>query len=108
MDKLWQKNLLEIGGQPLLDIMMEVFRMQEHNSNQIKELQTGLAVVVTGFPKGDIAGHAAYHESIIRWHELRNQILRAALEKVTQAGAVAAFGYLALLVWEWFKVEVKK
>lgn len=108
MDKLWQKNLLDIGGQPLLEIMLEVFRMQENNAEQIKGLQIGLASIVTGFPKGDIAGHATYHESIIRWHELRNQVLRAALEKVAQAGAVAGFGYMLMLAWEWFKLEVKK
>lgn len=108
MDKLWQQTLLNIGGQPLLDIMMEMHGMQVQHSRQIEDVQRSVVTLVNGFPDGDIEGHRRYHESVIRWHELRNQVLRAALEKVVQAGTVAAFGYLLVLLWEWFKLEVKK
>lgn len=108
MDKLRQQYLLDIGGQPLLDLMMDMHGMQVHHGRQIEDIQRNVTVLATGFPDGDIEGHRRYHESVIKWHELRNQVLRAALEKVTQAGAVAGVGYLLLLFWEWFKLEVKK
>jgi hypothetical protein len=108
MDKLWQQTLLNIGGQPLLDILTEMHGMQVQHGKAIDDIQRNVAILATGFPDGDIEGHRRYHESVIKWHELRNQVLRAALEKVVQAGALAGFGYLAVLLWEWFKLEVKK
>ena len=108
MDKLWQQHLLQVGGQPLLDILTEVYDMQVRHSRQIEDVQRNVALLATGFPDGDIEGHRRYHESIIKWHELRNQILRAALEKVVQAGVFAGFVFFGKLLWDWFMLEVKK
>lgn len=60
------------------------------------------------FPSGDIDGHRRYHESVIEWRELRNKLVREALIKVAQVGSVAAFGWVALAIWQSFKLTVKQ
>ncbi len=105
MDKLWQQKVLQAGGQALLEVLTEMRTEQMQHTEQIADLR---ADVLRGFPNGDLEGHRRAHESMIRWHELRNQVLRAALEKVVSAGVVAGTGYLIVLFWEWFKLEVKK
>lgn len=64
--------------------------------------------ILQAFPAGDIDGHRRYHESVIEWRELRNKMVREALIKVAQAGSVAAFGWLALAIWQSFKLTVKQ
>lgn len=108
MDKVWQQQLLQIGGQPLLDVMMAIHDRQVEQGAKIENVEKIVVALARGFPDNDIEGHRRYHESLISWHNLRNQVLRAALEKVVQAGFIAAFGWLAVMLWEWFKLEVKK
>lgn len=108
MDQLWQQKMLELGGEPLLALMKEIRDTQQQQAGQLANVERGISDLIRGFPAGDVDGHRRYHESVIEWRELRNQVMRAALEKVAQAGAIAAFGYIMLALWEWFKVEVKK
>jgi hypothetical protein len=64
--------------------------------------------LLQAFPAGDTDGHRRYHESVIEWRELRNKLVREALIKVAQAGSVAAFGWVALAIWQSFKLTVKQ
>jgi hypothetical protein len=64
--------------------------------------------VLSAFPAGDTDGHRRYHESVIEWRELRNKLVREALIKVAQAGSVAAFGWVALAIWQSLKLTVKQ
>jgi hypothetical protein len=64
--------------------------------------------ILAAFPGGDTDGHRRYHESVIEWRELRNKLVREALIKVAQAGSVAAFGWIALAIWQSFKLTVKQ
>lgn len=67
-----------------------------------------LEKVLSGFPGSDFDGHRRYHEAVIEWRELRNNLVREALIKVAQAGALAAFGWVALAIWQSFKLTVKQ
>lgn len=64
--------------------------------------------VLSAFPAGDTDGHRRYHESVIEWRELRNKLVREALIKVAQAGTLAACGWIALAIWQAFKLTVKQ
>lgn len=64
--------------------------------------------ILTAFPGGDTDGHRRYHEAVIEWRELRNKLVREALIKVTQAGALAGAGWIALAIWQSFKLTVKQ
>ncbi|UOD30695.1 hypothetical protein INH39_02815 [Massilia violaceinigra] len=64
--------------------------------------------ILTAFPSGDTDGHRRYHEAVIEWRELRNKLVREALIKVTQAGALAGAGWVALAMWQALKVTVKQ
>jgi len=108
MDKLWQQQLLQIGGQPLLDVMMAIHDRQVEQAGKIENIEKIVVALARGFPDNDIEGHRRYHESLINWHNLRNQVLRTALEKVVQAGVFAGFVFFGKLLWDWFMLEVKK
>lgn len=60
------------------------------------------------FPGGDVDGHRRYHESVIEWRELRNKMVREALIKVAQAGALAGAGWVLVAIWNAFKFTVKQ
>jgi hypothetical protein len=64
--------------------------------------------VLSAFPAGDTDGHRRYHEAVIEWRELRNKLVREALIKVTQGGALAGAGWVALAIWQSFKLTVKQ
>lgn len=64
--------------------------------------------LINAFPAGDTDGHRRYHETVIEWRELRNKLVREALIKVAQAGSLAAFGWVALAIWQSFKLTVKQ
>lgn len=64
--------------------------------------------ILTAFPAGDTDGHRRYHESVIEWRELRNKLVREALIKVAQAGALAGAGWVALALFQAFKLSVKQ
>ena len=44
--------------------------------------------LLQAFPGGVTDGHRRYHESVIEWQELRNKLVREALIKVAQGGAM--------------------
>lgn len=65
-------------------------------------------MLLKAFPGGDTDGHRRYHESVIEWRELRNKMVREALIKVAQGGALAGAGWIALAIWQSFKLTVKQ
>jgi len=73
-----------------------------------QQLQADVTALREGFPDGDPDSHRRYHESIIEWRELRNRMVREALVKAAQAGAVGALGWIAYAVWTAFKMELMK
>lgn len=75
---------------------------------KIVAMQARQDQIIKGFPGSDLEGHRRYHESIIEWRELRNRIVREALIKAAQAGAVGALGWIAYAVWTALKMEITK
>lgn len=73
-----------------------------------KELVARLDELIEGFPNRDIDGHRRYHEAVIERMELRNALVRAALIKVAQAGGVTAAGWIAVALWQSFKISVRQ
>ena len=111
----WQQDAMRMGGQPLVQLLSEVRDNQldlmanfEALNAKVSYLETTNKRLLSGFPADDVEGHRRYHESVIEWRELRNKMVREALAKVAQAGALAAFGWLALAVWQSFKITVAK
>lgn len=104
-----------MGGQPLVQLLSEVRDNQldlmatvEGLSNKVTHLEATNKRLLSGFPADDVEGHRRYHESVIEWRELRNKMVREALAKVASAGALAAIGWLALAIWQSFKVTVAR
>lgn len=64
--------------------------------------------ILRAFPGEDTDGHRRYHEAVIEWRELRNKMVREALIKVAQGGALAGAGWVALAMWQAFKITVKQ
>ena len=64
--------------------------------------------ILTAFPGGDTDGHRRFHEAEIEWRELRNKMVREALIKVSQAGALAAAAWIGLAIWQAFITTVKQ
>lgn len=61
-----------------------------------------------GFPEGDPDAHRKYHETIIEWRELRNKLVREALENAAKVGVLGAIAWFAYAVWVALKMEVNK
>lgn len=61
-----------------------------------------------GFPADDVDGHRRYHQAVIEWRELRNNMVRQMLEKMIGAGILGACGWLLLAIWQSFKITVTK
>jgi C4-dicarboxylate-specific signal transduction histidine kinase len=115
MNQLWQQEAERMGGQPLVAILTEMRDNQldlradfEQLSRRVSSLQAANERLLSGFPADDVEGHRRYHESVIEWRELRNKMVKEALAKMVQAGALAAFGWLALAIWQTFKITVTK
>lgn len=77
-------------------------------SDQISDNTRKTEQILKAFPGGDTDGHRRYHESVIEWQELRNKMVRESLIKVAQAGSLAAFGWLAVAIWQSVKLTVIK
>lgn len=104
-----------MGGQTLVQLLtdmrdnqLEIRADMEQLTEKVGTLQAANERLLSGFPADDVDGHRRYHESVIEWRELRNKMVREALMKVSQAGALAAFGWLALALWEAFRATVKQ
>lgn len=102
-----------MGGQSLVQLLSEMRDNQldlmatvESMTAKVTQLDETNKRLLSGFPADDVDGHRRYHESVIEWRELRNKMVREALAKVASAGALAAFGWLALALWKSFRLSV--
>lgn len=73
---------------------------------KITAMQARQDQIVAGFPDGDPASHRRYHEAIIEWRTLRNQMVKSALLQAAKVGGLAAIGWVAYAVWIAFKMEI--
>lgn len=73
-----------------------------------KQIQADVSALRDGFPDGDPDSHRRYHESIIEWRELRNQMVRSALMQAAKVGGVGAIGWVAYALWKAFLMELTK
>lgn len=87
------------GGAHLAEVLTE---MRDGQRDMVARLDT----LIKGFPGGDIDGHRRYHEAVIERIELRNAMVRAALVKMAQTGALAATGWLVVAVWRAAKISL--
>lgn len=109
----------EAGFSPRLELRLER-RMQRLLDRQNREIDTRIAQrlkeqtkeleqkIASAFPDGDLHGHRVAHEKQIktanRWDELKAEFI----SKAFTGGMLAAAAFVGLLIWEWFKAEVKK
>lgn len=115
MNQNWQQEAARFGGPALVQMLSELRDGQldlvasvEGLSAKVSQHDGATARLMTAFPAADVEGHRRYHESVIEWRELRNKLVREALTKMVGAGALAAIGWLALALWQAFKVTVTK
>lgn len=88
-----------IGGTAFAEVITEMRDGQ-------RDVVARLDKLIQGFPEGDIEGHRRYHEAVVKRIELRNELVKAALVKMAQAGAVGASAWLLVALWQAFKVSV--
>jgi hypothetical protein len=91
-----------------LAMLTEIRDQLAATRSELAENTRKTSQLLAAFPAGDIDGHRRYHEAVIEWRELRNRLVREALIKVTQAGALAGAGWVALAIWQSFKLTVKQ
>lgn len=99
--ELWQAECAAVLGQATVDVLTEIRDGQ-------RTLVSKVDAMSAAFPGGDTDGHRRYHEAVIERIELRNKLIREALIKVAQAGAVAGAGWLLLAAWEAFKLNARQ
>lgn len=80
-------------------------RLAQRLKEQTAELTSKIE---SAFPNGDLHGHKAAHEKLIktanRWDDLKTEFV----SKAFTGGFLTAIGFVGLVLWEWFKTEVKK
>lgn len=87
------------GGTALAEVLTEMRDTQRDMLQMLGEIKRG-------FPAGDYDGHRRYHEAVIERMELRNKLVREALTKAVQASTLAALGWVAVAMWNYFKLSV--
>lgn len=121
MDKnrLWQEAAAveaeKMGGHALAQLLKNLSESQQEILLRIGNIEAcnarngeRLDQITRGFPAGDLEGHRRYHETVIEARELRNKLVRAALEQMARVGGVAALGWLLYAIWTAAKWEIKK
>lgn len=73
-----------------------------------RKLQNDVTSISRGFPDGDPESHRRYHESVIEWRELRNNLVREALSNAAKVGFFAGAAWVIYAIWVAFKMEVVK
>lgn len=89
------------GGPELAAVLTELRDGQRDILQRVDALSRG-------FPAGDYDGHRRYHEAVIERMELRNKLVREALTKAVQATTIGALGWVAVAMWNYFKLNVNQ
>ncbi len=108
MNELWQEQVRAIGGDALVAVLTEIRDTQVATGERLAAIEQKQDNLLQGFPDGDTEGHRRYHEAVIEWRELRNRMVRAALEKMAATGGMAAIGWLIYALWTVLKMEAKR
>lgn len=108
MPEHWEQEARRLGGPILVEVLMEMRDNQRDMADKLDAMQASTDKLMTGFPAQDVDGHRRYHESVIEWRELRNKLVREALQKMVGTGALAAAGWLLLAIWQSLKITVKQ
>jgi hypothetical protein len=89
-----------------LDRMDLIHEQVEKTIDRVTACEQSHIDALNGFPAKDAEAHRRYHEAVIEARELRNNIMRASLEKLLTAGVFGVIGILATLAWKVFKIQV--
>lgn len=73
-----------------------------------KLAQKDINSILRGFPDEDPESHRRYHETVIAWRELRNQLVREALINAGKVGFLASMAWVVYALWLVFKMEFFK
>lgn len=106
--ELWQQEAARIGGPMFAEVLIEMRDSQREIIQKVTALEKSNALLMTGFPANDVDGHRRYHEAVIEWRELRNKMVKEALVKASAATALGALGWIAVAIWQSFKLTVKQ
>lgn len=85
--------------------------IQEGNEkllDRIIAVETKTEQVLSGYPDGDPDGHREYHKTIIERQQLRNEIMRGVVVKMSQGGLIAAILAVLGLAWLLIKMELTR
>lgn len=97
---------------PLSDDAIAIIKAVRETTSDLEKkiatMQTQQKAILAGFPGGDPDSHRRYHESVIEWRELRNQMVRSALLQAAKVGGLGAIGWIAYALWQAFKMELMK
>lgn len=108
MNQLYQQEAEQLGAPRLAALLLEMRDSQKIVLEKLRAVEETQAKLMSGFPASDVDGHRRYHQSVIEWRELRNNMVRQALEKMIGAGILGACGWLLLAIWQSFKITVTK
>lgn len=93
---------------PLSEDAIAIIKAVREVEERITVIQERQARIMQGFPDGDPDSHRRYHESVIEWRELRNQMVKSALIQAAKVGGVGAIGWILYAAWVAFKMELMK
>lgn len=85
--------------------------MQEQETQIVKrvaKLEERVDVVEKGFPDGDIAGHARYHQMVMDEYLEKRRIRQAVVEQVVKGSVWALLLAAAGAVWTYIKEHMFK
>lgn len=105
----WKQEALDIGGQNLVEKLIEMatnvkrlVQNEEEHQNRMANLETQVERFHKAFPADDMEGHCRYHELIIASTEEKRK-LRVAIQEKTISGLIwAAIVGVALMMWTGF------
>ncbi len=87
------------------EAMKARFDFYDAKCTEVDEMHERL---LQAFPSSDILGHRRYHENVIAWLEMRNNLVREALSMAAKTGGVAALGWICYALWQALKMEFHK
>lgn len=115
MSELWQQEAARIGGPMFAEVLIEMRDTQRQMVIDMASLkardqadESAAARLLSAFPAADVDGHRRYHQAVIEWRELRNKMVKEALIKAAAATTLGALGWIAVAIWQSFKLTVKQ
>lgn len=98
-----------------LAMLKRVLAELDQTKGELKKLHDRVDVLSDGvesfsraFPNNDPIGHCQYHEKLIRWAALRNELIMEALKKAAGAGFLLGIGWVLYALFQAFLMELRK